>query len=287
MNYRMHTRALLLALLPGLVGVEAGAAEAAELNDARARFSYSLGLSLGTNIKRNGVDPAEVDLDLFVRGFRDANGASPLLNETEARSAILAYQTEARQRMAAKNKATADEFLAANKSKEGVVTTASGLQYKILAEGAGNPPKATDNVTVHYKGTLLDGTEFDSSYKRGQPATFGVTQVIKGWTEALQLMKPGAKWQLFIPPNLAYGEQGRPGIPPNSLLIFEVELLSVQTAAAAASPAPTQPITSDIIRVPSKEELERGAKIEIIKASDLEKLKQQEAEKAKTRGEPR
>lgn len=277
-------RCLLLTLLPGLLAVGTSAADAAAGTDSKTRFSYGLGLSLGSNLKRNGVDPGEVDLDQFIRGFKDAAGGTAQMTESEARNAIMAYQNEARKRMAETNKKAAEQFLAANKSKEGVVTTASGLQYKVLTEGAGDSPKANDQVTVHYKGTLLDGTEFDSSYKRGQPATFGVGQVIKGWTEALQLMKPGAKWQLFIPPELAYGEAGRPGIPPNSLLQFEVELISVQTQAVA-TPAPAQPVTSDIIKVPSKEELEKGAKIEIIKAADLEKLKQQEAEKARTGAE--
>lgn len=277
-------RCLLLTLLPGLLAVGTSAADAAAGTDSKTRFSYGLGLSLGSNLKRNGVDPGEVDLDQFIRGFKDAAGGTAQMTESEARNAIMAYQSEARKRMAENNKKAAEQFLAANKSREGVVTTTSGLQYKVLSEGAGDSPKANDQVTVHYKGTLLDGTEFDSSYKRGQPATFGVGQVIKGWTEALQLMKPGAKWQLFIPPELAYGEAGRPGIPPNSLLQFEVELISVQTQAVA-TPAPAQPVTSDIIKVPSKEELEKGAKIEIIKAADLEKLKQQEAEKARAGAE--
>jgi len=280
----MMKRCLLLTLLPGLLAVGTSAADAAADADSKTKFSYGLGLSLGSNLKRNGVDPGEVDLDQFIRGFKDAAGGNAQMSESDARNAIMAYQNEARKRMAENNKKAAEAFLAANKSKEGVVTTASGLQYKVLSDGAGESPKADDQVTVHYKGTLLDGTEFDSSYKRGQPATFGVGQVIKGWTEALQLMKPGAKWQLFIPPDLAYGEAGRPGIPPNSLLQFEVELLSVQTQAAVTV-APTETVTSDIIKVPSKEELERGAKIEIIKAADLEKLKQQEAEKAKTGAE--
>jgi FKBP-type peptidyl-prolyl cis-trans isomerase FklB len=279
MNHCTMKRYLILTLLPGLVAAGAWAADAGALNDPKTKFSYGLGLSLGTNLKRSGVEPGEVDLDLFAKGMKDAASNSGQMTEAEARNAITAYQKLA-------NKAAAEAFLAANKGKEGVVTTASGLQYKVLAAGAGDPPKATDNVTVHYRGTLLNGTEFDNSYKRNQPATFGVGQVIKGWTEALQLMKPGAKWQIFIPPDLAYGEQGQQRVPPNSLLMFEVELISVQSQAAAAPPAPpAQPVTSDIIKVPSKEELEKGAKIEIIKAADLEKLKQQEAEKAKTQGE--
>ena len=267
-----------VALL-GLLAVGAQAADADALKDSNQKFSYGLGMSLGANLKRSGVDPAQVDFGLLEKGMKDAAGGKTMLTEMEARGAIMAFQTEARKKLAEKNKKEAEEFLAANKSKPGVVTAASGLQYKILTEGQGESPKATDNVTVHYKGTLLDGTEFDNSYKRNQPASFGVGQVIKGWTEALQLMKPGAKWQLFVPPDLAYGEAGRPGIPPNALLTFEVELISVQTAAPAAAPA--QPVTSDIIKVPSKEELDKGAKIEVIKASDLEKLKEQEKAKAK------
>jgi len=135
-----------------------------------------------------------------------------------------------RQEEASKNKATADKFLASNKTKTGVKVTDSGLQYQVITEGKGVLPKDTDRVKVHYKGTLIDGTEFDSSYKRNNPATFGVRGVIKGWTEALLLMKTGAKWKLFVPPELAYGPSGRPKIPPNSLLIFEVELLEIEAA---------------------------------------------------------
>ena len=132
------------------------------------------------------------------------------------------------QQTAQKNQGDSDKFLAENKTKEGVKATASGLQYKVLKEGNGQQPKASDTVTVNYRGTLLDGTEFDSSYKRGEAATFPVSGVIKGWTEALQMMKVGSKYQLFIPPNLAYGEQARGSIPPNALLTFEVELLRIK-----------------------------------------------------------
>ena len=150
-----------------------------------------------------------------------------------------------------------------------VVTTASGLVFKLIQQGKGPSPTASDTVKVHYRGTLMDGKEFDSSYKRGQPATFGVSGVIKGWTEALQLMNAGSKWELYIPPDLAYGEQGRPNIPPNSLLVFEVELLT--NAPPAPPAAPAAPLTSDIIKVPSAEEMKKGAKIETIKAEDIEK----------------
>jgi len=274
----MRTTCVLL-LVGGLLGGTAQGADDSPLTDARQKFSYGLGMSLGNNLKRSGVDPAQVDMELIVKGMKDASAGKTLLTDTEARDAIMAFQAEARTQLAGKNKKAAEEFLAANATKAGIVSTPSGLQYKVLAEGSGESPKSLDNVTVHYKGTLLDGTEFDSSYKRNQPATFGVGSVIKGWTEALQLMRPGAKYELFIKPELAYGEAGRPGIPPNSLLTFEVELLSFQSQPVP--PTPPQPVTSDIIKVPSKEELEKGAKIEVIKASELEKYKQQEAEKAK------
>jgi FKBP-type peptidyl-prolyl cis-trans isomerase FkpA len=147
------------------------------------------------------------------------------------------------------------------------------LQYKVITEGQGESPKAEDTVTVNYRGTLIDGTEFDSSYARNQPANFQANHVIKGWTEALQLMKPGSKWQLFIPADLAYGDMSRPKIPAGSTLIFEVELLSFKKPEA---PAPSQPLTSDIIKVPSAEELKKGAKIETIKPEDIEKEKAKE-----------
>ncbi|MCC6820919.1 MAG: FKBP-type peptidyl-prolyl cis-trans isomerase, partial [Verrucomicrobia subdivision 3 bacterium] len=162
-------------------------------------------------------------------------------------------------------------FLAENKAKPGIVTLPSGLQYKVVTEGAGEMPKAEDTVSVNYRGTFVDGTEFDSSAKTGKPATFRVGGVIKGWTEALTHMKTGAKWELFIPYDLAYGEMCRPpGIPPAATLLFDVELLSIQPPAPPAPPA--APLTSDIIKVPSLEEMKKGAKIETIKADEVDKL---------------
>ena len=184
-----------------------------------------MGMNIGTGLHRQGLtlDPA-----LVARGLKDAQtGGKTLLTEDEARAAFQQLQADVQQKMGAKNRSEGEAFLAANKSKEGVVTLPSGLQYKILTQANGPKPTASDTVTVNYRGTLVNGTEFDSSYKRGQPASFPVGGVIKGWTEALQLMPVGSKWQLFIPSDMAYGDAGRPGIPPGSTLIFEVELLSI------------------------------------------------------------
>jgi len=210
------------------------AADKPELTDLKERESYSLGYQFGKNLKFQGVD---IDLDVYNSGVRDAvDGKAPRMTPEEIRSTITGLQQrlnaarqEALKKEGEKNLAQGKAFLADNGKKDGVKTLASGLQYAVLAEGSGKPPQKTDTVTVHYRGTLIDGTEFDSSISRGQPATFKVDGVIAGWTEALQLMKPGAKWRLFIPPGLAYGERGSPPrIPPNSTLIFEVELISVK-----------------------------------------------------------
>jgi FKBP-type peptidyl-prolyl cis-trans isomerase FklB len=190
----------------------------------------------------------DLNTEAVVQGMKDAAaGATPLMspqemNKTlvELKNKIVAAQQEERKKAGEKNLAEGKAFLAENAKKEGVKTLPSGLQYKAIKEGDGPMPKATDTVTVHYRGSLIDGTEFDSSYSRNQPATFPANGVIKGWTEALQLMKTGAKWELFIPPDLAYGERGAGQvIGPNSTLIFEVELLSIAAAAPgeAAQPA--------------------------------------------------
>jgi FKBP-type peptidyl-prolyl cis-trans isomerase FklB len=209
-----------------------------QLKDLKDKASYSIGLNFGFNFQRQNVD---LNTDAFAAGFKDAmSGRKPLLTEQEVRDTLIAFESDLQQKQTAagkKNAAGAEKFLADNKSKEGVKTTASGLQYKVIKDGSGAQAKPSDTVTVNYRGTLIDGTEFDSSYKRGQPATFPVGGVIKGWTEALQLMKVGSKYQLFIPASLAYGEQGRPGIPPNSLLIFEVELMDVKSGQSS-DPSP-------------------------------------------------
>jgi FKBP-type peptidyl-prolyl cis-trans isomerase FklB len=181
----------------------------------------------------------EVEPDVVARGLKDAlAGGKTLLTDDEAQATMVALQNDVRarqqgqmQQVAEKNRKDGEAFLAANAGKEGVVRLPSGLQYKILTPGTGPKPSATDSVVCNYRGTLIDGTEFDSSYKRGQPATFGVGRVIKGWTEALQLMPVGSKWQLFVPAQLAYGDRGAGAdIGPNATLIFEVELLSIEAA---------------------------------------------------------
>jgi FKBP-type peptidyl-prolyl cis-trans isomerase FklB len=246
------------------------AADKNVLKDEKARASYAIGMTMAHTLQRQGI---EVDADLVARGVKDMlSGTTTLLTPDQAQETLMAFQKEfvasqqkKHEELAVKNKAAGDAFLATNKNNPGVVTLLDGLQYKVLTNGTGVMPKATDTVTVHYRGTLLDGTEFDSSIKRGQPAKFPVNGVIPGWTEALQKMKVGSTWQLFIPPGLAYGEQSPPGIPPNSVLIFEVRLLAAETPPE---------LTSDIIKVPSSEEMKKGAKIEVIKPEDVKKIQQ-------------
>ena len=227
-------KCVLAAILSvGLFAAVCFGAEKPALTDTREKESYSLGYQFGEHLKTQKVD---LDLEVYVSGIRDAlGGTKPKLSQNEIRATVAEFQKRlsiARQRehqeTAEKNLADGKAFLEEHKKKDGVVTLPSGLQYKILAEGSGKLPKATDSVTVNYRGTLVDGTEFDSSYTRGQPATFQVGKVIPGWTEGLQLMKEGSKWQLVIPPQLAYGARGSGRIPPNSTLIFEVELLAVK-----------------------------------------------------------
>lgn len=196
------------------------------------KVGYSFGYSFGTN-GRDMID--DLDLDAFEAGLRDAYAKKdPKLTDEDMQAVLIAYDEKKKakymeelQSKAAANKKTGEDFLVANAKKEGVQVTPSGLQYKVLSAGSGAEPKASDMVEVHYEGRLIDGTVFDSSKKRGEPARFGVSDVIAGWTEGLQLMKPGAKYQFFIPANLAYGETGKGDIEPNSALIFDVELLKV------------------------------------------------------------
>ena len=215
--------------------------QAPQLKDLKDKASYSIGLNIGTNFKKQNV---ELNPDALLAGIKDAvSGKKPALSETEQHDVMNTWSKELADKqkaMADKNAEAGKKWLEDNKKKDGVKTTASGLQYKVVKEGNGPQPKATDTVTVDYRGTLIDGTEFDSSYKRGQPATFPLNGVIKGWTEGLQLMKTGAKYQFFIPSDLAYGQRAMgPDIQPNSTLIFDVELKNVQPAAAETTPAPS------------------------------------------------
>jgi FKBP-type peptidyl-prolyl cis-trans isomerase FklB len=193
------------------------------------KYSYSIGLNIGFNLSRQKVD---VNPDVLIDGIKDTIAGRPKLTSDQVKDIMGQFEKDNQQKQkqaGEKNKTEGAKFLEDNKKKQGVKTTASGLQYKVIKEGNGAQPKATDTVTVNYRGTLINGTEFDSSYKRGQPATFPVNGVIKGWTEALQLMKVGSKFQLFLPPKLAYGERAMtPEIGPNSTLIFQVELLGIK-----------------------------------------------------------
>ena len=255
-----------------------------QLADEKSRVSYAIGMMTGHNWQQQGL---ELDADVYMHGIKDSmTGGKMLLTPEEAQDTLQKFQTEFKVKQAAKraeqtvkNKSDGEAYLAANKKNTGVKTIsamnqegqASELQYQVITAGTGITPTANDVVKVNYAGTLIDGTEFDSSYKRGQPAEFQVGGVIKGWTAALQQMKVGSKWKLSIPADLAYGEGGRPGIPPNSTLIFVVELLESKSPAPPMQPTPVAPLTSDIIKVPSAEEMKKGAKIEVIKPEDAAK----------------
>lgn len=248
-------------------------AQELDLQSEPARQAYSIGVNIGKSLLTQGIDG--VDEDALFKGISDAvNERETAMSSQEMSATLQALSQVLREKQMAKRQeqSTANleeglKFLAANKERAEVTETESGLQYEVLEEGSGEKPGMQDKVTVNYRGTLLDGTEFDSSYARNRPASFQLNRVIKGWTEGLQLMSPGAKYKLFIPANLAYGENGNGSIPPNSTLIFEVELLDVERKEVPKPKA----VTSDIIKVPSREGLQRGEKIEIIKAEDVEK----------------
>ena len=220
---------LTFVALVGLLSSTALADDQPKLDSEKQKDSYSVGYQVGGDFKRQGMD---LDAAALVQGVQDAlSGAEPAMPTEEMHKTLVELKKKIVEAQAAKikelgekNLAAGKAFLAENAKRKGVKTTASGLQYEILTPGQGDSPKASDAVTVHYRGTLIDGTEFDSSYSRGKPMTISLDRVIKGWTEGLQLMKPGAKYKLFIPPDLGYGERGAGGsIPPNSTLIFEVE----------------------------------------------------------------
>jgi len=244
------------------------------LGDDKSRLSYAIGMMFASRWKEQGVD---VDNNLVLRGLNDEEaGGATLMSQQEEHDVITKFQQaladkqqKMREDMLVKNKADGEAFLAQNKNQPGVVTLPDGLQYKVITDGTGETPSPMDTVSVNYRGTFLNGTEFDSSYKRGQPAQFPVNRVIHGWTEALTHMKVGSKWQLFIPSELAYGQSGfPPRIEPNTTLIFEVELISVQHSQSPLAPAVApQPLTSDIIKV-------QGTNIEVLKPDDVQKLQQ-------------
>jgi FKBP-type peptidyl-prolyl cis-trans isomerase len=201
-----------------------------EFKDLHAKASYSIGASIGKQLK---AQSAKFDLELVIQGIKDSVAGKLRMSDDEIGGALKEFARQEAgkvEELALKNKKAGEDFLAANKKNPGVVVLPSGLQYQVLKEGSGKSPKATDTVSVHYKGTLIDGTKFDSSYDRGEPMSIPVGQVIRGWTEALQLMKVGSKWKLYIPTNLAYDANPRPGgiIKPYDPLIFEVELLDVK-----------------------------------------------------------
>jgi FKBP-type peptidyl-prolyl cis-trans isomerase len=217
-----------------LLMTQVNAGERPALKTQKDMVSYGIGVDVARNFMRLGI---EIDLEVLIKGLRDGlSGEKLLVNEADLRAAMNTYQTELKERMQQamkvameENKRKGDAFLAENRTKEGVVTLPSGLQYRILMAGDGKKPTDADMVECNYRGTLIDGTEFDSSYRTGKPATFKVTGLIAGWTEALKIMPVGSRWQLFIPPQLAYGERGASGaIGPNATLIFELELLSIK-----------------------------------------------------------
>jgi FKBP-type peptidyl-prolyl cis-trans isomerase len=233
MKLRIVTRCATIAFLL-LTAAPGGAAETQELKTPKEKISYGIGVDMSRNFKQQGVD---FDMELLLRGFRDGtSGGKLLMSDEEIRATLNAYQKELSQKRAKAMQAAAEEnkrigeaFLAENRKKEGVVVLPSGMQYKILKAGNGKIPTEADTVECNYRGTLINGSEFDNSARTGKPATFKVAGLIAGWTEALKIMPVGSRWQLFVPPQLAYGERGAGGmIGPNATLIFEVELLSIQ-----------------------------------------------------------
>lgn len=269
---KLATVASLAILLSACNESETAKAEPLNLEDDRTKVSYAIGMSAGTSMSRNlesleGTD-LDIDIDILIRAFGEgikdeAQMEEPALQQVmndfrgkvnAAMQAKRQAEKEELERKAEENKTLSGEFLEANKAKEGFVTLESGLQYKVIVAGEGKSPAPKDRVKVHYKGTLTDGTQFDSSYDRGQPAQFGVTQVIKGWTEGLQLMKEGSKWALVIPPELAYGPTTRPKIPGNSVLLFEVELLEViEPQPKITTKAAPKPAVKDAAKPAAKE----------------------------------
>jgi FKBP-type peptidyl-prolyl cis-trans isomerase len=260
--------------------------------EMKKNMSLAIGTDIGRNLKRGGV---ELDMEVLSTALKDAaTGGESKLTDPQIQEAIgnyrkesMAKRDEERRKTAEKNKKEGAAFLAENKSKPGIKTlevkmpdgTTAEMQYKVITEGSGPIPKTNDTVTATYRGTLINGKEFDNSAKHGgKPFKFPVTRVVRGWTEAVERMPVGSKWELYLPSSLAYGDNGSgPTIEPGATLVFEMELTGIE--APQAAPPPAQPLTSDIIRVPSAEELKKGAKIEVIKPEDLEKLTNAAAQK--------
>ena len=248
----------------------------------KERVSYAIGMTFGHDLQAHNVD---ADLDMLIRGLKDMlSGGATLLTPQQMHDTLVDYQKNRAAKAAEKNKADGEAFLAKNKIQPGVVTLPDGLQYKVITNGNGTIPTLNDLVTVNYRGKLIDGTEFDNSNLRGKPAQFAVGNVIPGWTEALTHMTVGSKWEIYVPSALAYGPAGRPPrIQPNSVLIFEMELLSAEHLPPPAPAASTNaPLTSDIIKVPSLEEMKKGAKIEVIKPEDAAKMQQSQSQSPAT-----
>ena len=224
---------LLLGIIAVSFSLSAHAKDTATFKTEKEKFSYSVGYQLGQNLKRQKLD---IDPKITAQGMQHGIGdAAPKMKPDDMRNSIQTYQQKEQEKIevqAKKNQALGEAFLAENKKKEGVTTLESGVQYKVITEGKGKKPKSSDTVVAHYRGTLINGTEFDSSYKRNSPATFPVQGVIRGWQEVLPLMKAGSKWEVYIPSELGYGPRGTGGtIGPNEVLIFEIELLSINESA--------------------------------------------------------
>jgi FKBP-type peptidyl-prolyl cis-trans isomerase len=241
MKFSMNKKMTGMIGLLFVIGLTAGCDKKVKLDSDVKKSSYTIGIQFGNNLRDQKVT---IDTEAFAMALRDAAEGKNQLTQDEMRDALQKLQESAnatQKAEAEKNKKEGEAFLENNKKNANIKVTASGLQYEILTEGTGAMPKATDRVVVHYKGTLMNGEVFDSSYDRGEPATFPVSGLIPGWTEALQLMKVGSKVKLYIKPELAYGESGRPKIPPNSVLVFEMELKDIAKDAPAAAGAPAAP----------------------------------------------
>jgi len=283
----MNTKAALLTIFAVGSALVATATDATSKDKppvSKEKVSYAIGVNIGGNFKRQDVD---VDFDQLLSGIKDAVAGAPKVTEAEVRETLMQFQQEMmakqqekRRQLGEKNKAEGEKFLAENKTKPGIITLTNGLQYKVITEGTGETPKPDSVVEVNYRGTLIDGTEFDAS-RPGQPLNRAVTGLIKGWQEALMRMKTGSKWELYVPSDLGYGEFGQGAkIGPNAALIFDMELIAVK--APPPPPPAAAPLTSDIIKVPSAEEMKKGAKIETLKAEDVERMiKEQQAKEGK------